>query len=606
MGLLLTTLLLVSQLRFAWLTDLHVGSGTGLDDLHAAVADIGTLPGIRFVLVTGDITESGSTADLLSAKAALDRLTVPYYIVPGNHDTKWSESGTTAFPAIFGSERFAARVDSFLLVGFHQGPRMRMADGHFAPEDLRWLDSALAPARLEKIPVLVATHYPLDSGISNWFEAVERLLRVDTRLVFVGHGHANRGGQFGGLRGVMGRSLLRNREEKGGYNIVTIEGDRVAIAERTTGERTADPWYKASLDSPHPPPAGLRPHTDFSVNDAYPFVRERWKYSAGSTILAGAAFLEDRVLAADFAGRIHALRVSDGQKLWEASVNGHIVAAPAAATGRVVVTSTDSTISCFEIGLGKAVWTVRTGAPMVAAPLIDGITVYTGGGDGYMRAVDLQSGRLLWRSGGIRGFVEARPAASQEAVFVGAWDETMYAFRKRDGVLLWQWNGGLPGKLYSPAACWPVISGQTVFVVAPDRIMTALDLRSGNLLWRSGKHLVRESIGSAQDGSLIYVRAMRDSMIAVSAAGPAPEDVWSTDADFGYDINAAMPVECEGVLFFGTMKGVLLAFDARNGSLLWKHRVGPSALNTLTPVNREQVICTDFDGQITLVEAGPS
>jgi glucose dehydrogenase len=52
------------------------------------------------------------------------------------------------------------------------------------------------------------------------------------------------------------------------------------------------------------------------------------------------------------------------------------------------------------------------------------------------------------------------------------------------------------------------------------------------------------------------------------------------------------------------MKGVLLALDAHSGSILWKHRVGPSPLNTVAPINREQVICTDFDGQITLVEAG--
>jgi predicted MPP superfamily phosphohydrolase len=111
MGFLLATVLLTAQLRFAWLSDLHVGSATGLDDLRAAVADIRRLDSIRFVLITGDITENGRTADLLATKTALDSLPVQYYILPGNHDTKWSESGTAAFPAIFGGERFSARID---------------------------------------------------------------------------------------------------------------------------------------------------------------------------------------------------------------------------------------------------------------------------------------------------------------------------------------------------------------------------------------------------------------------------------------------------------------------------------------------------------------
>jgi outer membrane protein assembly factor BamB/predicted phosphodiesterase len=635
MSILLTTLLLAAQLQFAWLSDLHVGGATGLDDLRAAVTDIRSLPEIRFVLITGDITESGDTDDLLSARDALDSLRVPFYIIPGNHDTKWSETGTTAFPAIFGGERFIVRIDSFLLIGLHQGPRMRMADGHFAPEDLRWLDTALAAARAERLPVLVATHYPLGPGISNWFEAIDRLHRVDTRMVFVGHGHANKAQDYEGIGGAMGRSLLRNREERGGYNIVRIEGDRVEIAERTTGLSTAGPWYREKLGAPDPARPGARARPDFSVNAIYPFVRTRWQYSSGSTLLAAGAAFQDRFVVGDFGGTVRALRLSDGTLIWSSRTRGHIVSAPCAygddggATrsgfpgesrnpregkaqhspdrggGRVVVTSTDSSVHCFALGDGAPVWEVRTGAPVVASPAISEGVVYTGAGDGCMRAIDIRSGKELWKSTGIEGFVEARPAVGGDIVCVGAWDETLYGFRKNDGRLQWRWQGGRPGKLLSPAACWPVMTQDRVFVVAPDRIMTALEARSGKPLWRTGKHEVRESIGLAQDEARVYVRTMRDSLIAIDPRAETPTDLWTLDAGFGYDINAAMPVECEGVLFYGTMQGLLLAVDATTGVLLWKYRVGHSPLNTVTPLTREHVVCTDFDGNVTFVESDP-
>ena len=35
-----------SALRFAWLSDLHIGSDRGEADLRASVADINTLPGL--------------------------------------------------------------------------------------------------------------------------------------------------------------------------------------------------------------------------------------------------------------------------------------------------------------------------------------------------------------------------------------------------------------------------------------------------------------------------------------------------------------------------------------------------------------------------------
>lgn len=634
MSLLLTTLLLAAQLQFAWLTDLHVGSTTGLEDLRSAVADIRGLPEIRFVLITGDISESGDTDDLLATRAALDSLRVPFYIIPGNHDTKWSESGTTAFPAIFGTERFALRVDSFLLVGLHQGPRMRMADGHFAPEDLRWLDSALVPARSERLRVLVATHYPLGPGISNWFEAVDRLHTVDTRMVFVGHGHANKTADFEGIQGVMGRSLLRNRQHQGGYNIVRISGDRIEIAERTTGLRTGEPWYSGTLRSPDPAKLNARNRPDYSVNALYPFVRIRWQYSSGSTILAAGATYGDRFVVGDFAGNVRALRLSDGALLWSSRTRGHIVSAPCAEEdwsaperngtpsdrkgfrreneklsahpdgGRVVVGSTDSSIHCFDIHEGAPLWEVRTGAPVVASPAVSDGVAYTGASDGYMRAIDVRSGKEIWKTPGMTGFVEARPAVGRDIVCVGAWDETLYGFRRSDGQLQWRWQGGSPGKLHSPAACWPVMAHDRVFVVAPDRIMTSLEAGSGNLIWRSGKHQVRESIGLAQNGGRIYVRTMRDSLIALDPGADSPADLWAVHAGFGYDINAAMPVECEGVLFYGTMQGLLLAADATTGEVLWKYRVGHVPLNTVTPLSREHVVCSDFDGHVTFVEAG--
>ncbi|NTV81707.1 MAG: hypothetical protein HGA24_09840, partial [Candidatus Aminicenantes bacterium] len=80
-------------LCFAWLSDTHVGSDRGAADLRASVADINKQGSFAFVLVTGDITEMGLYANLRTAKDILDGLRVPYHIIPGNHDTKWSESG---------------------------------------------------------------------------------------------------------------------------------------------------------------------------------------------------------------------------------------------------------------------------------------------------------------------------------------------------------------------------------------------------------------------------------------------------------------------------------------------------------------------------------
>ena len=158
------------------------------------------------------------------------------------------------------------------------------------------------------------------------------------------------------------------------------------------------------------------------------------------------------------------------------------------------------------------------------------------------------------------------------------------------------------GLLYSPAACWPVASNDIVFIVAPDRKMNAIDVNSGNQLWRTDKYQVRESIGISEDGTKFFVRTMNDSIIAFPVSETQPEPLWITNAEFGYDINSAQLVEKDGVLFYGTKNGLLIALDSSTGKILWEHKVGVTIINTVTPLDSKRVLLNDFDGRTILVE----
>lgn len=135
--LLSVTTLFAQQFKFAWLTDIHIGYPTASEDLNQSVQDINSFDDIDFTIVSGDITATGTLEELTTAKSILDKLKKPYYIIPGNHDTKWSESACTDFIKLWGNDRFNFEFNKICFVGLHQGPRMRMADGYFAPEDLR-------------------------------------------------------------------------------------------------------------------------------------------------------------------------------------------------------------------------------------------------------------------------------------------------------------------------------------------------------------------------------------------------------------------------------------------------------------------------------------
>lgn len=591
------------QFKFAWLSDTHVGATTGAEDLGLTVHDINAMDDVAFVLLSGDITERGSNAELELAKAILDSLNKPYYIVPGNHDTKWSESGCSTFPRLFGNDRFVFDYEGFRFIGFHQGPIMKMGDGHFAPEDVRWIDSVLAAMQNPDQPVFIVTHYPLDPGIDNWYVVLDKLKQRNTQAVLVGHGHRSRMMNFEGVPGVMGRSNLRAGQPHGGYTIATITPDTILFAERTPGIRTKPDWHKL--------PLGLRsyakdttnhPRPDYSINKEHPDVQVVWEQKTGYTIASTPAVWEDYIVVGNSSGFVLCLSAKDGSEHWRYKTGAAVYSTPDISDGKVVIGSTDKNIYCLDVKTGKLAWKITTGAPVVAAATIEKGIVYIGGSDGIFRALDLQTGKKMWEYAGVSGFVETKPLLYEGNVIFGAWDTYLYSLNKSDGTLNWKWSNGNAGTLLSPAAVWPVAADGKIFIAAPDRFMTAVDAVTGKTLWRTKRYQVRETVGISGDGKRIFARCMTDTVVAFSASASSMETDWVTDCKYGYDIDPSMPVEKEGVVFFGTKNGLVYALDGSSGNILWRHRVGETIVHTPVPLGNNRVLVADQDGRVMLVE----
>jgi outer membrane protein assembly factor BamB/predicted phosphodiesterase len=614
--------------RFAWLSDTHVGSATAEEDLRRSMHDINSMNEIAFTILSGDITELGWNEQFRLAKIILDSLKKPYFITPGNHDTKWSESGCTEFSKIWGSDKFAFEygrrlptvddstrrglpthrvVDDSLsglrFIGLHEGPIMKMGDGHFPPEDLRWLDSVLTHLPDKNQPLVFVTHYPLDNGIDNWYEFIGRVKHFNTQAVLVGHGHGNKAYTFEGIPGTMGRSNLRARQPVGGYTIVDIRNDTMLFSERIPGQETKSPWrlipllkHDYRLDST----AHDRP--DFSINKRFPSVHLVWKYESGYTIASTPAVVGNRVIVGNSSGTVECLSLDMGTRLWSFSTGATVYSTPQIADGKVVFGSSDRNIYCLDVPSGKPLWKLTTGAPVVAAPSIENGVVYIGGSDGKFRAIDLSSGKLKWVFDGVGAFVETKPLLYKGKVIFGAWDTYLYALNTNDGSLAWKWSNGNKTLNLSPAACWPVASGGKIFIVAPDRAMTAIDAETGTTVWRSSRYQVREMIGVSEDGSRIYARCMTDTVVAFSPTAASQEIIWVTNCGYGYDIDPSMPREKDGTVFFGTKNGLVFALDGKSGALRWEYKIGVTIVNTLVPLDARHVVATDLDGRVMLIE----
>jgi len=589
--------------RFAWFTDTHVGGTTGAEDLKLAVADVNSQDSLDFLIISGDITELDIAGNLDTAKSILDKVEIPYYIIPGNHDTKWSASGTRKFASLFGDDYFYFEYKGIRFIGFDQGPLLRMGDGYVSPECLRWLKETLESMANPDQPVFIVNHYPLDESVSNWFEGADLLKQFNVQAILHGHGHSNRLTNYENIPGVMSRSTLRGREEYGGYTIATVRTDSVFFQERKVGGNTTPVWASLPIskyDWLADTTVYNRP--DFSINQKYSNVKTVWSHQNGWAIAGSPAIGEGIVVVANSSGAVEAFELKDGALIWKYQTGQPVYSTPAVDNGKVIITSTDSSIYCLDERNGEMLWKYKTEAPLVAIPAVAGNRVFVGASDGKFRCLNLKTGRLLWEYGGVQGFVESKPFIYKDKVIFGAWDNHLYALDIRSGKLLWKWADGTKGILYSPATVWPVATMDKVYISAPDRYLSCIDADDGSTVWRSRGFKVRETIGISEDNSVVFARTMWDTVVAFDPAVPELKPIWISNVKYGYDIDPSMPVEKGGTLFFGTKNGFVYALNSETGQTIAGHRISVALINTVVPIDNRRVVVTAMDGRIVLLE----
>ena len=602
-------ILSVLCLSFALLTDLHISTSNPrpMEDLQRSIEDINKNPNIEFVVVTGDLTESGDRASIEAVKAALDGLKVPFYAASGNHETTWSESGVMDFTRVFGDSRFAFSHDGKYFIGFNSGPVIRMADGHVAPQDIAWLKHNLdSVSAAGETPIFVFTHYPLRNGdVDNWYDVTDVLRQHNVQCVMGGHYHRNLLFDCDGIADVLNRSNLRDKDATNGYSIISVT-DSIRFYERRLGneaieQKGEEVWLCLPYGKKEYGPSNESLRPDFSVNKEYKNVQRVWHKALKGGIYSTPVTDGKSLFIGDDVGVMYSLDKKTGKTNWTFNTGMRIVGSPAVDAGVVVFGSANYNIYGLDAKTGKELWHVTTQQAVMGATTIHKGIAYIGGGDGKMYAIDIHSGEVKWAFGELKNYVLTRPLVYNNKLYFGTWDTHFYALNLADGSLVWKWNNGKGNPKLSPASVWPVAANGKVFITAPDRYFTCLDAETGEQVWRTKEYKVRETVGMSEDGKTVYSKCMWDTVVAMDATTKEPITRWVTHADFGYEHNPAMPLEKYGTLWVSTKNGLLLGMDAKTGKVLWRHKIGNSILNTPLPLSDKECIFTSSEGTITYI-----
>lgn len=548
------------DVKFAYLTDLHISVGTpNVEDLENSVKDINSLGDIDFVIFGGDITEFGSDAEILLAKSVLDKLSCPYYILAGNHDSKWSESGCNTFARVFGYESFDFEAGGVRFIGCNSGPNMRMAPALVPRESMVWLDS-LTKAIPRGTPVIFVNHYPLTDEMLNYKDVLTYLSRTNIQLALCGHGHNNRKMSYTvpavaisaqvnpalsesqnatsnvqstavnfsqsssssqapfEIRAAMGRSNLRAGRAGSGYNIITIADGIITLSERMNGT-TLSPWNTYNIIAQAQQAEGSVTATastsatkavNSPATSSSAKLKPLWIIQDNTDIGAGATYSGGVVYYANTAGVVKALDAKNGSLIWSFKTGGKIFSTPAISNGKLVIGCTDGYIYCLDAKGEKVVNIYKNQRPKTIT----------------------YRGKLLWKVKAEKSVLPA-PTIYKGIVYIGASDGVFRALRLKDGSEVWRYSG-IKGFVEAKA----YVDNEGVYVGDWKNTFYAFNPKTGALLWT-------------------WTNKKLNRMLS-------PAAVW--------------PVKSHGKVFIVTPERVVYALNAADGKELWSANGGREAI----------------------------
>ena len=558
--------------RFAIVSDTHVSPGnTNEQQLRLAVEEINKSD-VSLVIVSGDITNEGSDAELHNVKAIIDQITKPTFTIPGNHENNWSQSAGKTFIDLWKSDRFVTETDSLIIVGVNCGPYMKMGDGHIKQEDLIWLDTTLSErTSATNKKVLSICHYPINPDLDNYADYVALLQRYPVVTHICGHYHTFKHYNTGGIDGLICRSLSMN--DSFGYSILDVTGDSIHLYDKQLGKQP-QLMYAYPINTTFTAVESADT-TEYSLPDN---VKIDLVLRDNASIFTRVGIDNENIYTGNSLGYVKATDKVTGKTRWEYQAGTSLFSRPAVTDDAVIVPTSDCRLLWLDKETGQLLHEYQADGPYVADGIVIGDTLLQGGYKKF-QAWNTVTKSLLWENDSLNNYCQAAPTTDGENVVFGAWDTYLRNLNATTGFTKWKWNNGSKNTLFSPGNCVPVITNGKVIIVAPDRYMTAFDLTTGRQLWRNNDFKYRESLGVSEDGTRVYAKTMDGQIVAVSTTDNEFKLLWNVDAGLGYEHAPCIVLEANGTIYVGSRRGIMVAIDAATHQVIYTYRLGNSEFN---------------------------
>lgn len=578
------------EFNFAWISDSHIGYPTADAELDSIVMLINSIPEIEFTVATGDITEKGKDSELEVANSKIEKLEMPSYVIPGNHDTRWSESGSMKFRELWGDDKFYFQLQKTYLIGLNTGKIWLGAGGHISSEDLAWLEE-----KIRDIPpaseILFFVHHPPNS-IDNWFK-VTNLIQPYKNVVLCGHGHNNRFLNSKNIPAIMGRAAIGKSKPSWGFTLVKNTRDSLFFFEigRDTILKLWGSVAKNEIQFAN-------------YIDSTQFIKYGpeilWKHDLQTTLTASLVTGNKNIYSADMAGNINCYSLN-GKKIWNYKTNEAILSRPAFSGKHLFAATNRGKIFKIDAEKGEMLQTTNLKDRITSQLVVfkeetnSQSRLLIGTGSGKLVCLDTRDLNTLWINEDASEMIETKPLVFGNKIIYGSWDARIHCLDSKSGEQLWEWTEN-DNFYYSPAVCQPLTDGNSVFICAPDGHVSSIDLISGKTNWRIN-HSAWESIGISEDRKRLFVKSTRNQLSILNAKNG--ELIRELNIPYGGGLMPVEPIEWKGSILFGTGNGFVYKIN-RNYQISPLVFTGTAGVHTLQRIHKNVFATSNVDGRLVV------
>jgi len=285
-------------------------------------------------------------------------------------------------------------------------------------------------------------------------------------------------------------------------------------------------------------------------------------------------------------------------------------------------------VACFDATTGKELWRSVYDRPAFtniygngprSTPLVDGDRVYTVSPTGLLTCWDFNSGEQKWQIDLLKQFdarnlffgVSTSPIIDGEKllIMVGGPESSIVALDKQTGKTLWK-SGGDRASYSSPVLT--VQDGKKLALFLTQQGVVALDPADGTQLWKFPlvDRLNESSTTPVRIGDVVFASSVTFGSVGLKLTTkdgkPAQERLWKNNLNSYF----ATPVAYNGHLYAVFVTGLvnpsaeLHCLDPMTGKSLWsKPNVGKYHATAL--LARDRLLVLEENGDLVLVEPNP-